>query len=690
MAVPTETIAELQAAEPARRTPTLDQIHAWQRTKLGRWAMPLAIAIPLCLVAASIQGWESGFPTNWVLGVPRWFDSASLWITNNQSTNFFLNNVIGGLANFLNWSTDHLLNLLHWMTWVGVLVGATLVALILGTWRTAVFAAIMVASFGILQIPGGGIDGSSGMWSSAMTTLALMAVSIAISVVIGIPLGIAAAVWPRLDKALRPVLDLMQILPAFAYLVPIVVLFSVGNPAGIVATVIYAVPPLIRFTELGIRSVRKDVIEAAEAFGSTRWQILRNVQLPLAGQAIMLGFNQVIMMALSIVVIASMVGAGGLGDPVLNALQTQQIGEGFVAGLLIVFMAMWLDRTSGALGQRAERKRAGTSRKPLSSNQALALAGGFVALLLVCQYALGLGNWPDSWGFSIVDNTTRALNWITNEFTGVAGPISSFLTLHVLNPLQRFLTELPWWLVTAVVGVIGWVRGGWKRGVVLAGCVVLLGLMQAPVGYTFQGTTSYDFNAWNDGMVTLSLVVVALALDLIIGIPLGVAAYRWKRVDQAMRPVLDFLQTLPAFVYLIPVVALFGVGNVAGVCASLIYALPAAIRATTLGLRAVQRDVIEAGQAFGSTKWQILLKIELPIARPYLMLAVNQTILLVMAEVVVAGLVGAGGLGLDVVTGFSRSEVGLGAAAGLAMVAMGIVLDRLSQTDPTRGRAVQS
>jgi len=300
--------------------------------------------------------------------------------------------------------------------------------------------------------------------------------------------------------------------------------------------------------------------------------------------------------------------------------------------------------------------------------------------VLVSRYGLALGDWPAGWGFSFVDQATSALNWITNEFTGVGGPVSSFLTLHVLNPLQRYLIDIPWWLVAAVVGTIGWARGGWRRGVLLAGCVVLLGLMQAPVGYTFQGTTSYEFNAWNDGMVTLSLVVVALALDLIVGIPLGVAAYRWRTVDRILRPILDFLQTLPAFVYLIPVVTLFGVGNVAGVCASLIYALPAAVRATTLGLRAVQRDVIEAGHAFGSTRWQLLFKIELPIARPYLMLAVNQTILLVMAEVVVAGLVGAGGLGLDVVTGFSRSEVGLGAAAGLAMVLMGIVLDRLSQS----------
>jgi glycine betaine/proline transport system permease protein len=266
----------------------------------------------------------------------------------------------------------------------------------------------------------------------------------------------------------------------------------------------------------------------------------------------------------------------------------------------------------------------------------------------------------------------------------VTTPISSFLTLHLLNPLQRYLYDVPWWLVAAIVGTVGWARGGWRRGLLLVGCVVLLGLMQAPIGYTFQGTVSYNFSAWADAMQTLSLILVALALDLIIGIPLGIAAYRWRPVDHVLRPILDTLQTLPAFVYLIPMVALFGVGNVTGMCASLIYALPAAVRATTLGLRAVQRDVIEAGHAFGSTRWQLLFKVELPIARPYLMLAVNQTILLVMAEVVVAGLVGAGGLGLDVVTGFSRSEVGLGAAAGLAMVLMGIVLDRLSQSSPER------
>jgi len=650
-----------------------------------RYLQPLTAAAAVCVGGAIASGFSSGFPSSWVLGVPRWFDSLDNWVTDHQQSNFFLHHVIGGLASFLNSTTNDVDNLLHWMTWVGVLLVATLIAWLVGTWRTALFAAVMVASFGVLQIPNGGPNGTSVMWPSAMTTLALMTVSIVLSVLVGVPLGIASAVWPLVGKVLRPVLDLMQIMPAFAYLVPIVVLFSIGNPAGIVATFIYAVPPLVRFTEVGIRSVRRDVIEAAEAFGATRRQVLRDVQLPLAAQAIMLGLNQVIMMALSIVVIASLIGAGGLGDPVLDALQNQHIGEGFIAGVLIVFMAMWLDRTSAAVGQHRTRAAAGSRR--LTRNQLGALAGGVLAVILVSNYAGGLGDWPSSWGFSLETPATNALNWITTELTGVSASLSSFLTLNVLNPLQRYLSDLPWWIVAAVVGAVAWQKGGPRRFVLLVGCVVLLGLMQAPENYTFQGIVSYDFPAWSDAMETLSLVVVALLLDLVVGIPLGIAAYRWRIADQVLRPILDFLQTLPAFVYLIPVVTLFSVGNLAGVSASFIYALPATIRATTLGLRAVQRDVIEAAEAFGSSRWQLLTKVELPIARPYLVLAVNQTIVLVMAEVVVAGLVGAGGLGLDVVTGFSRSEVGLGAAAGLSMVLMGIVLDRLSESNPERTRA---
>ena len=380
MSAPTATPThELQPGPISAAARRLDQ----RLGGLARWLPPVAVAAPLCIAAVIATGYHSGFPSNWFLGVPKWFDSLDYWVTNHDTSNFFLHTIVGGFGNFLNSTTNDVVNLFHWMTWLGVLLVATLIAWLVGSWRTALFSALMVSSFGVLQIPNGGPNGISEMWPSAMTTLALMAVSIILSTIVGIPLGIASAVWPTFNKILRPVLDLMQILPAFAYLVPIVVLFSIGNPAGIIATFIYAVPPLVRFTEIGIRSVRKDVIEAAEAFGATRRQILRNVQLPLASQAIMLGLNQVIMMALSIVVIASLIGAGGLGDPVLNALQTQQIGEGAIAGILIVFMAMWLDRTSAAFGQRTDRSRATSTRRRLTRNELLGIWGAALAVILV-------------------------------------------------------------------------------------------------------------------------------------------------------------------------------------------------------------------------------------------------------------------------------------------------------------------
>jgi glycine betaine/proline transport system permease protein len=212
--------------------------------------------------------------------------------------------------------------------------------------------------FGVLSTGGLLLVAAMAQWENAMHTLALVLVASAVAVGIAIPVGIAAARSARVSSLVRPVLDLMQTMPAFVYLIPAVIIFSVGTVPGIVATIVFAIPPGVRFTELGIRQVDKETVEAGMAFGSPPRKILRQVQLPLAMPTIMAGVNQVIMLALSMVVIAGIVGGAGLGRPVIESISRLNIGLGFEAGLSVVILAIYLDRLTAALGQRSAVARA--------------------------------------------------------------------------------------------------------------------------------------------------------------------------------------------------------------------------------------------------------------------------------------------------------------------------------------------
>lgn len=191
--------------------------------------------------------------------------------------------------------------------------------------------------------------GLTGFWSDTMTTLAMVLASVLFSTIVGVPIGIAAGRSNRVETIVRPFLDAMQTTPSFVYLVPIVMLFSVGNVAGVLATIIFAMPPIIRLTSLGIRQVHPELVEAATAFGATRNQVLFKVQIPLAMPTILAGLNQTIMMALAMVVIAALIGAGGLGSPVVEGLNTLDIGLAVMAGLSIVLVAVLLDRITQSM-----------------------------------------------------------------------------------------------------------------------------------------------------------------------------------------------------------------------------------------------------------------------------------------------------------------------------------------------------
>jgi glycine betaine/proline transport system permease protein len=671
------------------------------RLRNFRWGWVVGAGIVVLVALNSFLSRDGSFPTEWNLGLAGAINQFRAWAIQNQLTHPLFTAFFGPISDVIGWGLRTVENFLlevPWFVLTGLVAG-------LAT-RSRGLRAGLLAALGMLYF------GVTGLWDASVQTLALMGVSVTISLLIGIPVGIWAARRPAVEKTVRPFLDAMQTMPAFVYLIPVLLFFGIGGVPAVVATVVYALPPSIRLTTLGLRQVPVEAVEASRIFGATSRQTLTKVEVPLAMPAILAAINQTVVLALGIVVIAALIGARGLGLTVVQSLQSLRVGHALEAGIAIVILAILLDRIgSGFARQRSRRPtdfrllpvgwqrypwartveasldRAAKSlrggeetitrliTRPLAGRPtwraAISSESGFVAGALVLLSAgligwlVGADDFPRAISFSYANAIDSIVAWLRDNIRWFTTAVSRFLVINGTKPLRAlFETTLAWPVVIGLVVAIAWWAAGRRVAFFSAAGLLLVGLL---------GT-------WSETMDTLSQVIVAVGIALLLAIPLGVLAARFSKLDRGLQPIYDGFQTIPSFVFLVPVVILFGVGRIPGIIASVLYAFPPGARLTTLGLRQVPEQTVEASTVFGATPAQTLRKVQAPIALPTIMAGVNQVVMLTLAMVVIAGLVGGEGLGLMVVTGFRRArELGVGFEGGISIIILAMILDRITQ-----------
>ena len=547
--------------------------------------------------------------------------------------------------------------------WV-VLVGLFAVAgAKLGGWRLALLGGGCSLYLAVFNV-----------WEDSMITLSIVFVAAPVATLFGWAAGLAAAKAKWFEALLVPVLNVMQSMPHFSYLLPISVFIGIGDEAGAIATILFAVPPMARLTILGLRSVPPEVQEAGLMSGCTKWQMLWRVEMPASRPQLLVGVNQVLMQCFGMTVLASFVGTRGLGLPLLNYLQSLKIGKALEVGVAIVLMAIMLDRLSQAAGARrpehVDFSKSWLQRHPFwIAGGAVSVVGGVLAQMT--DYAKVL---PKAWTISTAPFWEEIVDWVQLNLKSPLGYFRDFMILEILFPMRDAFQSLPWIGLLVLVAAVGWRFGGWRVAAIVATFVAYL---------AFSGF-------WIESMETLYLVVAALLVSVAIGVPIGIFASTTDRRYGSVQVMLDTFQVLPSFIYLIPVVMLFRVGPVAALTAIVIYATVPAVRYTMLGLRGVPADMIEAAEMSGCTRSQVLRKVKFPMAFPEIMLGMNQVLLFGLLLVIISAFIGGiDGLG-DVIL-LARTEqalVGEGLVAGFNVAVIGLTADQLI-TNYARERKAQ-
>ncbi|MEO9781739.1 MAG: ABC transporter permease subunit [Sedimentitalea sp.] len=626
-------------------------------TKIRVAQILLAAAVLLAVARPFLPDFMIRVPDWAILPYDVWLQAMFDFIKDDLGLIYVTRGISAGLEYLLDITANLLYGKRRWpnfepIPWTAIAGAAAVVGYWLGGWRLAALAGGTFVWVALI-----------GQWKLAMQTMSVIVVAAPVAFLLGLVLGIFAWKSPRFERFLMPILSILQTLPFFTYLLPAVIFFKVGPTAGCVATIIYAIPPMVLMTSLGLKKVSPEVVEAGNMAGSTRWQMLRHVYLPAARTEILVGVNQVIMLCLAMVVLTAFIGMPGLGAKLLSLMNSLKLGRSFEIGVTIVLIAVTLDRLSKAwVVKQPEHFERGASwfarHKFLVTG--IAVFVGFVIVARFVQVADHITRDQELSMGKEIDTVIRAA--LANDtVTAITDWLRWFLITWVLIPFRNALLWLPTSSVLLAIAAAGYAVGGRKS---------------AMLAFTFFGIIALT-GWWDRSIITLYAVMSAVVLAVLIGLPLGIAAARNPKWADPILLACDTMQTFPSFIYLIPAIMLFSVNDVAVVFAILIFATVPLTRYTIEGMRAVPQELIEAADMAGATRHQKLMNVQLPLALPTMAVGFNQAIMFAFFMVIIAAFIGTQDLGQELQKTLAGNDLGKNFVLGMCVALMALTFDHI-------------
>ncbi len=511
-----------------------------------------------------------------------------------------------------------------------------------------------------------------GQWEPSMQTLSFVLIAAPVSIVFGLLLGIWGYKSKTVEAILNPLLNVAQIVPHFSYLIPVMVFFGIGDHAGAIATIIFATPPMVRLTILGLKKVPPEVAEAGLMSGCGNWQLLRKVLIPTARRDILIGVNQVIMQCLAMVVIASLIGAKGLGNDLLIALNRLRIGLALEIGVCIVLIAIVLDRLSLAWANKQTDYFADQSFKQRHKYSLIFLivfiAGIVVAWIGSFFFREGFNYLyliPHNKGITTENFWQAGVDWLWDTFFYTLKGFNEWLIVEVLVPVKNAYLGMPVAATLTLAMGAGYIVGGFRSALIVGGLLLFIALTEW----------------WDRALITSYLMTMAVLISGFTGIVIGTLCAQYQASTRFILGVCDTFQTFPSFIYLIPVMMLFGVTDTSVLIAIVVYATVPATRYTVEGLRSVPESLHDAGSMSGVNRLQRLVSIELPMSFPHMALGINQTVVFALSMVIIGALIGTDDLGQLILGSLSeRQGVGNGLVLGLCVAFIGLAIDQILRT----------